>query len=170
VRGAEFDGNARLRENISVYGAFAYTEGTYTVFTNAPPPLEETGGPLVKDISGSSLPGISKWGASLGGEIVKPGSLFGRRGEFFAGVDASHRSAFSSSPSASRYLIVEGYALLNGRVGFRASDNWSLYLWGRNLLDREYFDFLSGVGGNSGLYVGLPGDPRTFGITLRRGL
>ena len=92
VRGVEFDGSARVHRNLSFYGAAAYTDGTYVSFPDAPPPLEETGGPQVKDISGSDLPGISKWALSLGGESVNPASLLGRAGELFAAVDASYRS------------------------------------------------------------------------------
>ena len=40
----------------------------------------------------------------------------------------------------------------------------------RNLLDKNYFEFLTAQPGNSGLYVGLPGDPRTIGLTLRMNL
>ena len=45
----------------------AYTDGRYLSFPDAPPPLEDTGGPQVKDISGSVLPGLSKWAMSAGG-------------------------------------------------------------------------------------------------------
>ena len=68
VRGAEFDGAARVGSHSSIYGAAAYTDGKYVTFKDAPPPLEDTGGPQFKDISGSILPGISKWALSLGGE------------------------------------------------------------------------------------------------------
>ncbi len=70
VRGVEFDGNARLNSNFTLYNAIAYTDGRYTSFPDAPPPLEDTGGPQVKDISGSPLPGISRWAFSLGGEYT----------------------------------------------------------------------------------------------------
>ena len=73
VRGVEFDGSARVNDHLSFYGAAAYTDGKYVSFPDAPPPLEDTGGPQVKDISGSDLPGISKWAVSLGGEYVNPG-------------------------------------------------------------------------------------------------
>lgn len=168
VRGAEFDGNGRLNDNFSVYAAVAYTDGKYVSFADAPPPLEETGGPQVKDVSGTSLPGISKWAFSTGGEFTTPGSFFGHSGEMFAAVDGSFRSAFSSSASASQYLVVGSYPLLNARIGFRASEKWSVFVWGRNLLDRDYLELLSAAPGNSGLYVGQPGDPRTFGVTLKR--
>jgi iron complex outermembrane recepter protein len=170
VRGVEFDGGVRVNRNLSFYGAAAHTDGKYVSFPDAPPPLEETGGPRVKDISGSDLPGISKWALSLGGEYVNPASIFGLAGELFGAVDASYRSSFSSNASASRYLVVDGYALLNARVGFRWADRWSVSLWSRNLLDKDYYELLSAAPGGSGLYVGLPGDPRTVGVTLRMSL
>ncbi|HVZ60822.1 MAG TPA: TonB-dependent receptor [Terriglobales bacterium] len=170
VRGIEFDGNARINDNLSLYGSAAYTDAKYISFVDAPPPLEDTGGPQVKDISGSILPGVSRWAASFGSEYSHPGKLFGREGSFFAALDASYRSSYSSSPSYSQYLIIDGYPLLNPRVGFRWADGWSAYVWSRNVLSKNYFELLSAAPGNSGLYVGLPGDPRTFGITLRRTL
>jgi iron complex outermembrane recepter protein len=170
VRGVEFDGNARINKRLSLYGAAAYTDGIYVSFPDAPPPLEDTGGPQVKDISGSVLPGISKWALTFGGEYNSPATVFGQAGEFFGAVDTSYRSEFSSSPSASRYLIVDGYGLVNLRAGFRWSEGWSLFVWSRNLLDKQYYELLSAQPGNSGLYVGLPGDPRTVGVTLRMAL
>jgi iron complex outermembrane receptor protein len=167
VRGVEFDGNARVNNHLSLYGAAAYTDGRYISFPDAPAPLEETGGPGFKDISGSVLPGISEWAGSVGGEYASRGSALGRAGEYFGAIDASYRSSFSSSPSASKYLVVDGYSLLNARVGFRASNGWTLSLWSRNLLDKDYFDLLSPVAGGTGLYVGQPGDRRTVGLTMR---
>ena len=63
--------------------------------------------------------------------------------------------------------MVDGYSLVNARIGFRWSEGWSVSLWARNLFDKDYFELLSAAPGNSGLYVGLPGDPRTIGVTMR---
>jgi iron complex outermembrane receptor protein len=38
------------------------------------------------------------------------------------------------------------------------------------MLDTNYFELLSAAPGGSGLFVGLPGDPRTVGVTLRMAL
>ncbi|MBX5494246.1 MAG: TonB-dependent receptor [Bryobacteraceae bacterium] len=168
VRGVEFDSTAKWGDDFTFYASVAFTDGRYITFRDAPPPLEETGGPQAKDISGSLLPGISKWAASYGGEYSRPVSIFGRWGEFFARIDASSRSTFSSSPSASRYLIVDGYSLVNPRIGIRSRDGWTISVWARNVMNTNYFEFLSAAPGNSGLYVGLPGDQRTYGITLSR--
>ena len=168
VRGAEFDGSARVNAGLSMYGAVAYNDGKYVTFTDAPPPLEDTGGPQqFEDISGSRLPGISKWALSLGAESGRRGLLFKQPGSFFAAAETSYRSSFSSSATFSRYLVVDGYALLNARIGFRAADGWTLSVWSRNLLNKNYFDLLTAAPGNTGLIVGQPGDPRTFGVTLR---
>ncbi|MGE6699403.1 TonB-dependent receptor [Hyphomonas sp. NPDC076900] len=168
VRGVEFDGRTQWTDNFVTYAALAWTDGKYVSFPDAPPALEDTGGPQVVDISGTRLPGISEWSGSLGGEYTFGNSaLLGREGNYFAALDAFFRSDFSSSPTESRYLTVDGYTTLAGRIGFRAANGWDVYLWGRNLLDEDYFELLAAQPGNSGLYVGQPADPRTYGITLR---
>jgi iron complex outermembrane receptor protein len=167
VRGVEFDGTARIGARFSLYAAAAYTDGKYISFPDAPPPLEDTGGPQVKDISGSVLPGISKWASSIGAEFATPTTVLGRAGQFFTAVDVSARSSFSSSATPSKYLIVPGYGLLNPRLGIRWSDGWTLTVWSRNVLNKDYYELLTAAPGNTGLYVGQPGDPRTFGVTLR---
>jgi len=169
VRGIEFDSSARVGRNVTFYGAAAYTDARYVSFTDAPPPLEETGGPQVKDVSGSVLPGISKWAVSFGGEYARDARVAGSQGQVFGAFDTSYRSDFSSSSSASRYLVVDGYSLVNARAGFRWNDGWSVTVWARNLLDKNYYELLTAAPGNSGLYVGQVGDERTVGLTLRFG-
>jgi iron complex outermembrane receptor protein len=93
--------------------------------------------------------------------------VLSRDGELFAAVDTSYRSAFSSSPSASKYLVVDGYSLVNLRLGFRDATGWSVFFWARNLFDQNYYELLAAAPGNTGLYVGQPGDPRTLGVTLK---
>ena len=168
VTGVELDGNIRVTPNFSVYSALGYTDGKYASFKNAPVPLEETGGESAfADISGGTLPGISRWAGSLGGEISGAGKFLSQAGRFFLAMDSYGRSSFSSSPSPSAYLNVGGYVLLNSRVGFRASNGVSIFLWGRNLLNQNYFEQLLPVAGNAGYYAGVLGDPRTYGTTLR---
>ncbi|MFP9116038.1 TonB-dependent receptor [Flavobacterium sp. RHBU_3] len=167
VRGVEVDATVRITNHLNFYGAVAYTDGKYVKFTNAPVPLEETGSATYKDISGSVLPGISKWAGSLGGEGSFNGSLIGLKGEYFLAVDSYHRSEFSSSPSPSKYLVVEGYSLVNARAGFRVADKFSLYVWGRNIFNKDYFEQLLPGAGNAGQYAGVLGDQRTYGVTVR---
>lgn len=167
VRGVELDGSTRLGDHFNLYGAAAYTEGIYITFTNAPPPLEETGGPTFKDISGSELPGISKWAGSLGLEFTQDARVFSAKGEIVIAADVYARSTFSSNPSPSTYLVVDGYGLLNARIGFRAVQGISVFAWGRNLLNQNYFEQLLPASGNAGHYAGVLGDPGTVGVTIK---
>ena len=66
--------------------------------------------------------------------------------------------------------VVAGYALLNARVGVRWADSWTFFVWSRNLLDKNYYELLTAAPGNTGLFVGQPGDGRTVGVTLRMAL
>jgi iron complex outermembrane receptor protein len=168
VFGVELDGNIRFNEYISLYANAAYTEGKYVKFENAPVPLEETGGSSAyKDISGSRLPGISKWIGSVGVDFSLKGKLLKWDGRFFLGLDSYARSSFSSSASESAYLNVSGYALLNGRIGFRATEGVSIIMWARNILDRDYYEQLLVAAGNAGQYAGVLGDPATYGVTIK---
>ncbi len=166
VRGFEIDARA-VFGNFLFQGAYAWTDGEYVSFTNAPLPLEEVGAPVAFiDVSGGRLPGISKNAISLGGEYTQSVDLLGGA-EFFLGLDTYYRSDFSSSPSPSRYLNVDGYTLLNARAGLRVADKWSAFLWSRNLTDKDYFEQLLPGAGNAGHYAAVLGDPRTWGATVR---
>jgi iron complex outermembrane recepter protein len=175
VKGVEFDGNLRVNNNLSFNGAVAYTDGKYVKFTNAPVPLEETGKKddankdvAFKDISGGDLPGISKWAGSVGGEVLSnPLTIWNKDGKVFFGFDVYYRSSFSSSPSPSQYLNIDEYALVNGRFGFRATEGLSLFVWGRNLFNKDYYEQLLPAAGNAGHYAAVVSDPRTYGVTVR---
>jgi len=173
VQGVELDFSYRANAKFSFFGAVSYTEGKYDKFTNAPLPLEETGQTIdgvqvaFKDVSKGPLPGISKWSGSFGGEYSTPAAFLGQAGRFFIGLDGFSRSSFSSSSSPSAYLNIAGYALVNGRIGFKTVHGLTAFIWGRNILDKDYFEQLLVAGGNAGHYAGVLGDPRTYGITLR---
>lgn len=150
----------RLTANI------AYTDAKYVRFPDAPPPLEQSGGSIqVVDISGHRLPGVSKWALSYGAVYRRPGRIGRVPGEAYVAVDGNVRSRWSSSPSSSKYMWVDGYNITNARVGFRAPKGWEVQGWVRNLFDAQYYDFLTAQSGSTGLIVEQPGDPRTWGAT-----
>ena len=174
VKGFEIDANVRASQYFSFYGAAAYTDAKYVKFVNAPLPLEETGTKneanqdvAFKDISGGALPGVSKWAGSLGGEFATAAKSIAKNAKFFVALDGSFRSSFSSSPSPSAYLNIDGYTIVNARAGIKAPYGVSAYIWARNLLDTDYFEQLLPAGGNAGHYAAVLGDQRTYGVTLR---
>jgi iron complex outermembrane receptor protein len=183
TRGVEADFQARVSDRLSLYANGAYTDAKYVRFVDAPCPPELSGGttdanpsapgtpggisPAACDISGQRLPGVSKWSASFGGEYGVPARIAALDGRLYVGIDGSYRSRFSSNPSPSAYTNIDGYALLNLRAGFRFGKGWDVFGWVRNALDRNYFEVLATQSGNTGLVVGQPADPRTFGGTVR---
>ena len=85
----------------------------------------------------------------------------------YLGFDGSYRSLFSSNPSRSAYTDIEGYGVANFRLGYRTDDGWDVVAWVRNAFDEDYFEVLATQSGSTGLVVGQPADPRTYGVTVR---
>jgi iron complex outermembrane receptor protein len=184
TQGVELDFSVRPSARFNAYFNGAYTDAKYVKFTDAPCPPELAGGtaagsnpsgpagvpgslsPANCDVSGQQLPGVSKWAFSYGAEANLPAKLLGQDGEVYAGVDGSYRSRFSSNPSPSAYIWIDGYNLTNFRVGFR-TDKFNLYGWVRNAFDTKYFEQLNFGPSNTGLIAGNLGDPRTWGGTFR---
>jgi iron complex outermembrane receptor protein len=185
TQGVEVDFSVRPSERFTAYANGAFTDAKYVTFVDAPCPPELAGGTVVGsgqtpgapgtpgslspancDVSGQRLPGVSKWAFSYGFEGNLPGNLLGREGEVYLGFDGNYRSRFSSNPSHSIYSWIDGYALSNVRLGFRA-DSFNIYGWVRNALGVDYFSELNFGPGNTGLIAGVPGEPRTWGGTVR---
>lgn len=170
TQGIEWDLSIRPSERFNAYVNGTYTDATYVRFVDAPCPPELSGGassPANCDISGQRLPGVSKWAFSWGAEGNLPAELLGQQGEVYLGVDGSYRSEFSSNPSPSVYTWVDGYALTNLRLGFRTHGGFNVFGWVRNAFAVDYFEQLAVPSGNTGLIVGSPGDPRTWGGTIK---
>ena len=177
VRGVELDSRFRPSSRVNLYANAAYADAEYVDFPDAPCPPELAGGstgatpsapgtpggvsPPFCDISGQTLPGISKWAFSYGGEYNLPVAS----GEAYFGYDGSYRTRFSSNPSPSAYTWIDGYSLSNFRLGYREGD-FNVFAWVRNAFDEEYFELLSVQSGSTGLIIGQPGDPRTYGLTV----
>lgn len=182
VRGVEADFSVRPSERFNFYTNGAFTDHQYVDFKNAPCPPELSGGgngaaigapgapgtnsPVVCDISGQWLPGISKFAFSYGGEYNLPGTVFGKPGQAYIGVDANSRTKFSSNASRSIYTDIDGYTLANARVGFRTDSGINVFGWVRNVFDVNYYEVLATTPGNTGLIAGNVGDPRTYGLTV----
>ncbi|CCW15760.1 TonB-dependent receptor [Sphingobium indicum BiD32] len=186
-RGIEADFKIVASDRFTAYANGAYTDAQYKKFTNAPCPPELSGGTLQPanvpadysqpgvpgafsprqcDISGAGLPGVSKWAFSYGAEINQPVTLLAKEGQVYFGVDGNYRSRWNSNASPSIYTSVKGYALTNFRAGFRG-EGFDIFGWVRNALDVDYIETLQVAPGNTGLIAGQPGDPQTWGGTIK---
>ncbi len=96
------------------------------------------------------------------------GFLYQGDNGFFARADLNGADAFYFSDSHQQKS--DSYELLNLKLGYQA-DQWSVYLWGRNVLDETYavrgfFFGLEPPNFEDTLYKHL-GDPQHFGLTAQ---
>jgi iron complex outermembrane recepter protein len=189
-QGIEADLKVVASDRFTAYANGAFTDAKYKKFVDAPCPPELAGGTVTTnpalwspagqagttaqpsysrpscDISGQDLPGVSKWAFSYGAEYNIPVTLLAKEGQAYLGVDGNYRSHWNSNASPSRYTEVKGYALTNFRAGFRG-EGFDVFGWVRNAFDVNYIENLQVAPGNTGLIAGQPGDPRTWGGTIK---
>lgn len=164
-RGFEIESWLRPLDGLALRAAVTYVDATLRSFKNAPCPIEYAQLQTICDLSGTRLPGASKWSVALGADYTADvsDSL-----QAYIGADYSYRSSVFTSSNAARSTLVPGYGLVNARVGLKAREGrWDASLWARNLLDQNYFTSLTIAGFNSGAVTGLVGDPATYGVTVR---
>jgi iron complex outermembrane recepter protein len=150
-RGIELEVMARPIAGVDLFSAFGYTRarfGDNAVSSDL-------------DVSGNELPFTPDYTWSLGAQVTRDlnsrVSLYGR-GEFVAYGGFHYDEANSASQDA--------YSLVNVRAGARGGV-LSAELWIRNAFDTRYVPLAFAYPGlaPSG-FVGEPGRPRTFGISV----
>jgi len=143
----------------------AYTDAKFVRYPNAPqrPELAIPGTVQVQDLSGTQLPGVSKFAYTLGADASQP---VGHDVEAYVHADFLHRSSFNSTAVNSIYGVVPAYGLLNARVGLRFGEGtYDIAFWARNLTNQNYY--VQRLPGTFGLITAIVGEPRTWGATLR---
>jgi iron complex outermembrane receptor protein len=164
IRGGELElvallGNLRLTQTLGVIDPH-FTSGPYL------------GTPYISSL----IP--SKYATSTGAEY--PFTIFG--GELNVHADFSWQSTSYSypvfninapnggayyAPSQINAIRNPDYGLLNSRISYRLPNNhWEVQLWGKNLADKFYFAKRAS-NYSSGYDAGFPGDPRTYGVTVK---
>lgn len=109
------------------------------------------------DASGAELANSPRW--QTNGTFTYRWPLAGGRGLFIGG-DISYKADNEGAVQDP----ISSYTLVNTRIGFTgADDRWAVTLWGRNVLDKDYW--LASSTSNC-CYVRLNGMPRTYGVTL----
>ena len=78
-----------------------------------------------------------------------------------AGVNAQS-SNYRVSPTSGNNVTQGGYAVWNGRIGYRIDDTWSVALNGNNLSDKRYYATV-GTEGFGNFY----GEPRNFVMSVK---
>lgn len=150
IKGIEAEYIAKPFAGLTLSGSYAYTDSEVTesltaslVGTQLPRApkntFTQTAEYVVDMPSGASI--------SLRGDFRYRGEHFFDLGELAAGRE-------------------EGFGLLDGRVSFDSADGaWTLSVWGKNILDKEYRTHVQSVSDGAG-GVAVYGEPATYGATV----
>jgi outer membrane receptor protein involved in Fe transport len=103
-------------------------------------------------------------------------------------LDFRYQSDINTGSDLDLEKIQDGFLVMNGRVGlFGADKRWGVELWGQNLLNKKYQQIsadapLQGggtyrtaaapaasqlAGSVNQLFISFPGEPRTYGVTVK---
>lgn len=86
----------------------------------------------------------------------------------FAHLDARYQSSVLTERTLRTGSEQDGYTTVNGRIGVsRVGDRWAVEVWARNLTNERYFVSSIPAVFQGNTLVGVPGEPRMWGATLR---
>ena len=138
--GMEMEVRARPYKDLDIFFGAAYMfEYEFDDFPNS----------TIGDLSGKKLPNANEY-------TVNAGAIFRHTSGFFLSSDI----AFNGPKyfDEANMMEQESYAVINAKVGYEV-DSWSLYIYGRNLLDETYavtrFDAAL-----------MAGQPQVFGLKV----
>ncbi|MFL6722662.1 MAG: TonB-dependent receptor [Sphingomicrobium sp.] len=165
-KGFEFDGTARVSDNLTVNFAGTFADARYRSYTNAVcapqnplPPFGRVRPAVQCDASGHYLPRAPKFTSNLGFEYRTGTSL----GNLTLSGNWSHNSGYFQQPSND--LRQDSYEIIDASAHLAVSEHLGLRLWAENIGDAKY---TNRAGENLGP-AGSPfqaGSPRVVGATI----
>jgi iron complex outermembrane receptor protein len=161
VMGAELELQAAPTDNLRVYVGLAYLDTEFTEFPNAQLSTPRDAFPFGNDVTTGSAEGNELVRApdfngslAINYDIPTSNGTWGINGSYV------YTGSFFWEPDNRR--DEDAYGLLNAQLGWRSpSEAVHVYLFGRNLTDEEYSQFVSDGGlGDSSTYAA----PLTYGL------
>jgi iron complex outermembrane receptor protein len=162
LKGAEIETRFAVTPNLNVSLSGGYNDARFLSYENAPTPIElaAAAGPTLS-LTGYQIPGAAK--NNVQGSFDYRHDL-GNGLQIYTYGNAVYHSDVSLYNPRSLFGHQKALTLANGGIGIR-NERYSLVLWGKNLTDKRYY---VGVGPATAAnpYIGILGDPRTFGLTF----
>lgn len=159
IKGVEFEGAARLTDNLRAQLSVGYIDAKYTKFI--------VGG--VNVAGQRDIQNTPDWTGAGSLSYDTPLALFGREGTLSLNGGASYRSKIQQFEVAIPLLDQSGYWLVDASVSWTSeSGHWRLAGYGRNLTDKRYissgYNFPGAATDNS--VLAFYGNPRTFTASI----
>jgi len=179
--GTEIEATYVASENITLGTAIGYNKATYSDFENSQCTVEQsfyryyvvdgnksgspgTNSQCSTDLTGEPLDNAPEW--TVSSYIQYDTDLAGDLAAI-ARLEHSYTDAYFIEATLDPNLTNDSVNLVNLRVSLtNSSRDWEVALWGRNLLDEEYYatGFVIPAAGG---YAGVVAPALTYGVTLR---
>ncbi|SDA10811.1 iron complex outermembrane recepter protein [Sphingomonas sp. NFR15] len=161
--GVELEGELFLAKGLHMKGFGAYNHAYYSSFHNSTCPATTTAS--VCDLTGRQVAWAPKWTADLTTDYSHE---VGEDAVAYGLVDVNWRSKQNTTITLDPTAEIGNYALVSARVGLQlAHGTYDIQLWSENLLNKAYYINLLGLTKSTGIVQGYPGNPRTFGGTVK---
>ncbi len=166
VKGFEVETSLYPVEGLSIDASVAYLDFKYTEMSD----LAIAAGLGVEDRGQYVMP----WQWSIGAQYALD---LGGAGTLTPRVDVIHEDSFnrnSNNVDAATggediFGLIAGRTLVNARITYRTADeDWQISLEGKNLTDKLYYSDVFDNRGSTNSIQGMPGEPRTFAVTVKR--
>ncbi len=144
-QGVEVEVKARPVRGLDIIAGFGLVDAEYDKYTNS----------AGKDCSGKTLVRTPDYTLNLALQYRHSTGFFSR-----IDMQGYGQNYFDDANTVSQ----KAYEIYNAKIGYEGS-NWDIYLYGKNLFDKEYFSF--GRTNAVGLIANV-GEPQTFGIIVSR--
>ncbi|MCL9998610.1 MAG: TonB-dependent receptor [Erythrobacter sp.] len=159
--GVEFDFTWNPYQGLILSGGATFLDPVYDSFPNFGNGI---------DVSGQQPQGIAETQFSLAANY---GFTIGDL-DAFVRADWQHigDAPFFDDPAQEAIIDAAGFTreqnLINTSLGIRTQSGFAVSLWARNLFNDEYLVFATPTVLQVGSFSSAPGQPRTFGVTLRK--
>ena len=145
-RGVELDAAWAPVDQVTVRGSVGYVDAQFDSYDD----------PFTPGVNynGNQVPFVPEFTSSLGVRYDFESGFYAQTSVRVSGAtsfDAANSSAFTQ----------DAYVVWDAEIGY-ANDRFSVALFGRNLLDEQYYTFI-----NPQIFAGSPGDPQIFGLRVR---
>jgi iron complex outermembrane receptor protein len=144
-KGIELDAAWAPVDGLTIRGSLGYVNAQFDSY-------DDPFNPLVS-FNGNDVPFIPEYTGSLGIRYDFDCGFYAQTSARVSGstnFDAANASAFSQN----------SYLIWDAEIGYE-TENYTIALFGRNLLDEEYYTFI-----NPQISAGSPGTPQVFGVRL----
>lgn len=166
--GVELEAIISPMRYVRISGNAAYLNSRYTDFANAPCYVLQTaalgcvGG--VQNLKGAQVPRAPKYSYSLG--LTYEPKISGRLTATFA-ANYAWQDSITFGIDDDPNQRIKGYGTLDLSVGVRTADRkYEATLWGKNVLDKQYVNFMFAQFGGPGNYAHYLAAPATYGVSF----